>query len=441
MNDKIKEFRDNNAALDIVAGFIPGVGEAQDAHDFYHAFTNKDLGGMALASLGLVIPGVSASSISKIVKKLTRPLGDLSPTLKEKGWKITPDGEAFINPTGQKFRKHINGKLVSEENLVKEIEVEARKEKLKKTKNTFKKDIDVFNKQAQDFYHKTGLDFSLEHWSSLAKGHKMSDKEIQLYIKEAFPNFVKTYDNLIDKGLLRFNKSTKKWEAYFDQAVSDNINPNLPKLKEKWKKGYRELSNIEAMQYIIVNSPQAKDKFLYTGVSMFQGIPKGKIANFESGLDNQNYKKWFDSDVKGAIAYADKDGYQLYGLPIKPSVMNKNWDDKVRLIPRLTTKPSSNNWNGSSQSPIGQFLSPDATRTVNVSEGPLTDDLASKVTNSPVNGVFTIVGEDIPIKSIFGGSGMYDISKENLYKPFMSLLPFGLLGAYGLTKYEEKTDI
>jgi hypothetical protein len=94
---------------------------------------------MALASLGLIIPGVSASSISKIVKKLTKPLGDLSPTLKEKGWKITPDGEAFINPAGQKFRKHINGKLVSEENLVKEIKLEAKKESKEKEIKLIKK--------------------------------------------------------------------------------------------------------------------------------------------------------------------------------------------------------------------------------------------------------------------------------------------------------------
>ena len=35
MEDKVKEFRDKNPILDFLAGFIPGVGEAQDAHDFY----------------------------------------------------------------------------------------------------------------------------------------------------------------------------------------------------------------------------------------------------------------------------------------------------------------------------------------------------------------------------------------------------------------------
>lgn len=36
---------------------------------------------------------------------------------------------------------------------------------------------------------------------------------------------------------------------------------------------------------------------------------------------------------------------------------------------------------------------------------------------------------------------MYDISKENLYKPFMSLIPIGMLGAYGLSRYEKQTNV
>ena len=47
MGDRIKELRDKNPILDFVAGFIPGVGEAQDAHDFYHAAKKGDFGGMA----------------------------------------------------------------------------------------------------------------------------------------------------------------------------------------------------------------------------------------------------------------------------------------------------------------------------------------------------------------------------------------------------------
>ena len=63
MGDRIKELRDKNPILDFAAGFIPFVGEAQDAHDFYHAAKKGDFGGMALASLGFVIPGVTGNWI------------------------------------------------------------------------------------------------------------------------------------------------------------------------------------------------------------------------------------------------------------------------------------------------------------------------------------------------------------------------------------------
>ena len=68
MKDKVKEFRDKNPVLDFIAGFIPGVGEAQDAHDFAHAAKKKDFGGMAMASLGLILPGMTGSQLRKIVK-------------------------------------------------------------------------------------------------------------------------------------------------------------------------------------------------------------------------------------------------------------------------------------------------------------------------------------------------------------------------------------
>lgn len=72
MGDKIKEFRDKNPLLDFISGFIPGVGEAQDAHDFYHAAKKGDFGGMALASIGFVIPGVTGGQIGKGIKLVNK---------------------------------------------------------------------------------------------------------------------------------------------------------------------------------------------------------------------------------------------------------------------------------------------------------------------------------------------------------------------------------
>lgn len=67
----------------------------------------------------------------------------------------------------------------------------------------------------------------------------------------------------------------------------------------------------------------------------------------------------------------------------------------------------------------------------------LTDDYATQVLNSdPIKGVFTIVGPDIPVKSVFGGSGMYDVSPKKLYNPFLSLTMMGMLGYKHLNKDE-----
>lgn len=80
MEDKVKEFRDKNPILDFLAGFIPGVGEAQDAHDFIHAAKDKDYISMGLAATGLIIPGITGGQIKK-----------LSNVLIKKGWRETKE--------------------------------------------------------------------------------------------------------------------------------------------------------------------------------------------------------------------------------------------------------------------------------------------------------------------------------------------------------------
>lgn len=90
MSDKLKQLRDNNPVVDFAAGFIPGVGEVQDAHDFYYAAKQNDFGGMALASLGLFIPGFTGGQISKgfkFAKKLAKILMKLQ-TLLENSRKL-----------------------------------------------------------------------------------------------------------------------------------------------------------------------------------------------------------------------------------------------------------------------------------------------------------------------------------------------------------------
>lgn len=116
MSDKLKQLRDDNPIVDMIAGFIPGVGEAQDIHDFYHAFKNDDFGGMALAIIGAGVPIVSGSTIKKVAKltsksaKSANKIIPLSQTLIDKGWKQIDD--VVFNPAGKQFKRNSEGKLI-----------------------------------------------------------------------------------------------------------------------------------------------------------------------------------------------------------------------------------------------------------------------------------------------------------------------------------------
>ena len=114
--------------------------------------------------------------------------------------------------------------------------------------------------------------------------------------------------------------------------------------------------------------------------------------------------------------------------------------DKVHLIKRQTTNPTSNNWNGVG-SWIGTHIGKNREKKVHISEGPLIDYAATKSQGHPVKGVFTIVGENIPVKSVFGGSGMYSIEGKNLLKPFMQFAaPIGLASLIGYKAYDKNKE-
>lgn len=59
MNDIVKHYREKHPWLDFIAGFIPGVGEAQDIQDFAHAVKDKDWLIAGTSLLGLALPVVT----------------------------------------------------------------------------------------------------------------------------------------------------------------------------------------------------------------------------------------------------------------------------------------------------------------------------------------------------------------------------------------------
>lgn len=127
MSDKLKEIRDKNPVLDFFAGFIPGVGEVQDIHDFSHAAKNNDFGGMALASLGFIIPGFTGGQIKKGLKLIDKTTDTVSGSRK---FAKASDAPVYTKETAPKTLKlekrdltemHLNDGAGSEQLFGKEL--------------------------------------------------------------------------------------------------------------------------------------------------------------------------------------------------------------------------------------------------------------------------------------------------------------------------------
>ena len=118
ISNKVKKIRDNNPVLDALAGFIPGVGEAQDFQDFVYATKNKDYLNMAMTLATLALPGSAATYkvagkaignavekiaprfIKKAVKQSDNYLDYLPKGVRE--IKVMPDGRHLVaTPEGK----------------------------------------------------------------------------------------------------------------------------------------------------------------------------------------------------------------------------------------------------------------------------------------------------------------------------------------------------
>lgn len=359
-------------------------------------------------------------------------LEKFTPILQSKGWRLAEDSKALLSPTKERFVVDPqSGRLMKEASLdaqnsmnkINKIGKTIQK-KQKEATDQYNKQVSKFNREAELFKKDSGLDFSLENWENLTTGRNMPNKEKLIYMQEAFPRFVSTYEGLLRNGLLK--RKNNQWIGYFENPII----PNSEVLG--WSDSYRQLGgNIGAMAHIIANSPQAKNKLFWNGILMGQGIPDFKRVNnsiipakqnFING--DQNFMKWFSSNIAGSNAYANPNknkqlGLRIYALPIRPSLINSNFLDEISLIKRLTSHPTSISWNGQPNSPIHSFIESVPNKKIYISEGPLKDSLASTYNGYDTNGIFTVVSNEIPIKALFGGTGMYDVSIENILKPFL----------------------
>lgn len=266
MNDKIKEFRDKNPILDFAIGFVPGVGEAQDAHDFYHAAKKGDVMQAGLYSLGLLLPGLTGGQIKKLGKLFIGKLGELSPALKAKGWKLANDGESFINPEGISFIRNKDNYLVSEESLAKQIKASPEYKKMLVNKPDKKINLD-FKKSIKE----SQLDWNPENVMSqrYTSQELIPTKEELLEFKTRVPQYVELEKQLIKSGELRQSQSGE-WYG---------------KMGKNWHLVIPE-------QYVMSKSKEFIDNgWIMSRKQYLTGMPDTKLGRWKN--NTLGFQKWF----------------------------------------------------------------------------------------------------------------------------------------------------
>ena len=293
------------------------------------------------------------------------------------------------------------------------------------------------------------VDFSLENWQSLTPGHTMTPDEIKLYTTKTLPVIEKTYKELVKKG----------------ELFSD-INHIVHGIRDG--KEFILKTPQDVMAHIMMCTPQGK-KLIWTGKTFYSGTPqKYKNSMEKFGGMQYSYTKtgtnvptWLNTDVRGAREYQNPNrtlgGFSAYIAPIKPSIalpylqklgikpkIAKAYDEPFIIHTNLEN-PTSEHYlsNGIDISNAMKVpykdVAPYAPFHFAISEKPVIDVAASRSQGSSVRGLFGIIGEDLPRKAIFGGSGQYDLSNPGLFKGIIPLVTFG-----GLANYlygQNRTDI
>lgn len=381
--DKIKQLRDKHPILDFFAGFIPGVGEVQDAHDFVHAAKKKDMAGMSWALLGLAIPGLAGGQLRKLAKfgddlasgGIKKIMNEVLPdTLKSKGWKTASDG-AFINPQGRRFIRH-EGKLTAEDSVKnikeaasREASQTAAKKAADKQKREIKKAIDGFEDN-----HIPG--FSVREWKTMRKGFKTTSADVAEY-ESHIPEYYKIFKDLKENGLL---KKTK--EGWFGnvEGIMVKVNPR---------------------QYIIANHPN----FINNGWK-FDPVNRGTAMFPETGIKIQGNgglgaANWGtnSNEQLSVFSHQRDDGPTLRGI-----VSTRNKPDRIVPV-KHAHEARMEKYNG-----ITEFDRP-----------------VGLVDNDNIKGNWRIYGPDMQIKAIDGNNGLFSKVIKN---PLNGIIPPALLGIY-----------
>lgn len=382
MKDKIKEFREKNPILDFAAGFIPGIGEAQDAHDFVYAANKKDIAGMSWALLGLAIPGLAGGQLRKLAKfgddiisdgiKKVNPLID---KLKSKGWKETADG-ALIDPNSNRRFIFHEGKLTAEDSVKNIKEAASRKATQTAAKKAADKQKRKIKEAINGFEDNHIPGFSVREWKTMRKGFKTTDADVAEY-ESHIPEYFEIFKDLKKKGLL---KETK--DGWFG-----NVGGTMIKVNPR--------------QYIIANHSNFIDNgwafdSVNRGTAMFPNT--GIKIQENGGLGAANWGTNSNEQL-GIFSHQRNDGPILRGI-----VSTRNKPD--RIIPvKHAHEQRMERYNG-----ITEF------------DGPV-----GLVDNDKIKGNWRIYGPDMQIKAIDGNNGLFSKTIKN---PLSGIIPPALLGIY-----------
>lgn len=412
MNDIVKHYREKHPWLDSIAGFIPGVGEAQDIQDLAYAVKDKDWLTAGISLAGVLIPGLTGGQMTKLYKAL-KP--KLSKALLDKGWKIADNGVTILDPKGGRWRQaQINGerKLQREENFLKDKASEEQKLKDQETKASnerkLKQKIKKFNDTAEEFGKRTGFySFNTEAWQAgIPKSARMNQEQLELYIDKGAPAIMKHYDTLINNGkkanpngpALR-RTADGKYQAYYETGLA---------LKGKWankyRAGWRDVSNLEAELYLIETSPNAAGKFVQTGIPMYRGISSAMIPEF---LSYSRVQPWYNSNIANASHYTGKNGLAFFGAPIRTP------ETKVFITGQSNPNSTLQHWRMTDSDDSMSGYVTGGKGSINISEIPVIDEMVKGVYKDQTRGFATLLGEGVRVKALKGGTGLFDLSQMN----------------------------
>lgn len=379
MKDKVKEFREKNPELDFAAGFIPGVGEAQDAHDFVHAAKKRDIAGMSWALLGLVIPGLAGGQLRKLAKfgdnatggAVRKIMNEALPAgWAEKGWTVAKDGAFQFK--GQRFIRK-NGKLVSEKSI-------SDQKAIKQTAQKIKKASQPVGTEELAKLKKMGLEeFDPKIWFSGRKDVTSEDKAIFM---SHMPEFLDIAKKNINKTLV------KKSDGWYGQFA------------DGWKKTSLE-------DYIVSLSDSFKKSGLeWDGVVRYNALRK---EAYDDMIKRNGVANWTTtSGQQGSIFARERDnGPLLRNVVAKDSKYQHRKLDKSQAYQEQNSNlPGITTFNGAIE--YGTDIS----------------------TGSKYKAPWKIFGKDVQVKAIRGNNGNFDMSKAH---PYLGIIP----PAIGLIAYKK----